>query len=507
MNRYNTIAIAFTLITILLSGWVSYDIYEGLAQLEDEYAYHWQAKLTAEADLKVSSPPEAHEFLIPFVVDYDGERFGKYPLGWPVVLSFGERLGFTRLVNPLLAGLAVWLTYRLGQKLLGDKVGLLAAGLTTISPLFLTYSGSILSHTWGLVLSLCFAISWLDITADISEKQDAFSQPPKIPGWLSVSTAGLSLGVLALSRPWTALGVAIPFGVHGIFMIWRGPNILRKKILLVGVITLLIGSIHFLWQFALTGNPLLNPYLLWWPYDKIGFGPGIGVAKGGHTLQQGWINTKNSLRMTWRDLWGLGRYSWMLPMIGLVASRRHPRVWLIASVFPSLVIIYLAYWVSGPRYFYEGLYSLTIPGAAGIAWIAGWMPEQEICLTRETRIREGAVIIGLVLMVFVGMFSYTPQRIQKIKDHYGFTQAALEPFRTPEAQEMDPALVIIHTASWRDYGVYLHLQNPYLTSPFIFTWALPKEDPSDAMISHFPTRRIYHYYPDQPGQFYSKHLP
>ncbi|MFN2153155.1 MAG: hypothetical protein ACK2T5_16235, partial [Anaerolineales bacterium] len=128
MSRTNWSALILALLAILLSAWVSLNIYEGLAQLEDEYAYQWQAQVTAQGDLKIPSPPKAKGFIIPFVIDYQGERFGKYPLGWPVVLSFGERLGLIRLVNPLLAGLAVWLTYRLGQKLLGVKVGLLAAG-------------------------------------------------------------------------------------------------------------------------------------------------------------------------------------------------------------------------------------------------------------------------------------------------------------------------------------------------------------------------------------------
>lgn len=497
MSRANTLAAVFTIIAILLSAWVSYGVAEGLAQLEDEYAYLWQARLTAQGDLKIPSPPEAGEFVIPFIIDHEGERFGKYPLGWPVLLSFGERFGLIRMVNPLLAGLAIWLTYRLGQKLLGDKVGLLAAGLTVISPLFLTYSGSILSHTWGLALSLSLTISWLDIN----------DQRAEIPGWLPTLVAGLSLGVLALSRPWTALGIAIPFGVHGIIQMWRGPNFIRKKIVTVGLITLLVGSLHFLWQYALLGDPLGNPYLLWWPYDKVGFGPGIGVAEGGHTLQRAWIHTKHSLDLVWQDLYGWGRYVWVLPLLGLWTARRYSKVWLVASVFPSLVLVYLAYWVSGPRYFYEGLYSLTILSAAGIVWLAGWMPEQVHISARQTRIRQGIVLTACVVLIVMGTIPYTPKRLSEIKNRYGFSQAALEPFRTPEAQELPPALVIIHAADWWDYGVYLHLQNPYLTSPFIFAWASPTGDPSTDLARHFPDRTIYHYYPDQPGEFYFSHLP
>ncbi len=498
MNRYDKLAVIFALLAILLAAWVSYGVAEGLAQLEDEFAYQWQAQVIAQGDLKIPSPPETGDFVFPFIIDHAGERFGKYPLGWPVVLSFGERFGLIRLVNPLLAGLAIWLTYRLGQKLLGDKVGLLAAGLTTISPFFLTYTGSILSHTWGLVLSLSLVVSWLDVTAD---------QRPKNLGWLPTLVAGLSLGVLVLSRPWTALGVAIPFGIHGIILMGRGPNLIRKKILMVGGITMLIASLHFLWQYALSGHPLDNPYLLWWPYDKVGFGPGIGLAEGGHTLQRAWLHTKHSLQLVWQDLYGWGRFVWVLLFIGLWAVRRRPRVWLVASVFPSLVLVYMAYWISGPRYFYEGLYSLTILSAAGIAWLAGWLPEQVHFSARLARMRGGIVLAVCAGLIVLGTIPYTPRRLHEIKDRYGFSQADLEPFDTPEAQELPPALVIIHAAAWWDYGVYLHLQDPYLTSPFIFVWASPTNDPSAALSPHFPDRSIYHYYPDQPGEFYTQSRP
>ena len=64
---------------------------------------------------------------MPFVIDYQGWRFGKYPLGFPVLLSFGERLGLQNWVNPLIAAWSLWLIYRLGKKLFGERTGLLAA--------------------------------------------------------------------------------------------------------------------------------------------------------------------------------------------------------------------------------------------------------------------------------------------------------------------------------------------------------------------------------------------
>jgi hypothetical protein len=62
-----------------------------------------------------------------------------------------------------LAGLGIWLTYRLGRRFFSPAVGLLAAGLTLSSPFFLLNSGSLLSHPLGMVLAAAFALAWLEL--------------------------------------------------------------------------------------------------------------------------------------------------------------------------------------------------------------------------------------------------------------------------------------------------------------------------------------------------------
>jgi hypothetical protein len=244
MSRPEKIALILSVIAFLATAWISINIFEGIPHLEDEYAYVWQAQVIARGKLSVPSPPEHKSFLVPFVVDYDGVRFGKYPIGWPVVLSFGERAGLRWLVNPLLAGLGVWLTFRLGSKVLGSTIGLLAAGLTTTSPFFLINSGVLLSHPWGLVLTLGLAVGWLDATNEQS----------RVPDWMPVLTAGLCLGTLAATRPFTALGAAIPFAVHGVMLIFSGSTLVRKKIAAIGMVVLLTGSLHFLCGGIMTGS-------------------------------------------------------------------------------------------------------------------------------------------------------------------------------------------------------------------------------------------------------------
>jgi 4-amino-4-deoxy-L-arabinose transferase-like glycosyltransferase len=405
-----------------------------------------------------------------------------------VVLSLGVIVGAHWLVNPLLAGLAVWLTFRLGQKLLGNRIGLLAAALTVVSPLFLTYTGSLLSHTFGLVLSLCFALAWLD-TVD---------EQNLTPGWLPTLSAGFSLGLLALSRPWTALGVAIPFGVDGLIRLWRGSASVRKQIIAIGLIAAAIASLHFLWQYALTGDALTNPYTLWWRYDRVGFGINHGPREMGHTLRQGWLNTRHSLILVGRDLFGWGQLGWLLPLLGLWKLRRRRKAWLLACVFPALVLVYIAYWVSGPRYFYEGLYSLTFLSAAGIAWLAGWFDSSKEKALLKPRLRQMLVLGLLGLGLILSAVSYTPARLNAIQERYGFHRDDLEAFQTTAFGAKTPALIFVHTEEWKEYGALLHLQDPQLTTPFIFYWASGGDDAHSRLADHFPDRCVYRYYPDNP---------
>ena len=183
MNNADRIALILSLVAILVTFMIADRVYENISHIEDEIAYVWQAQTIAQGHLTLPSPPNPKNFLVPFVVDHNGQRFGKYPLGWPVLLAIGIRLGIRQLVNPLLAGLGVWLTYRLGKKVFGETVGLLAAGLTLTSPFFLMNSGTLLSHPFGLVLSAAFALAWIDSFGDNAD-QTIFCLSTGNPIWL-----------------------------------------------------------------------------------------------------------------------------------------------------------------------------------------------------------------------------------------------------------------------------------------------------------------------------------
>jgi hypothetical protein len=249
----------------------------------------------------------------------------------------------------------------------------------------------------------------------------------------------------------------------------------------------------------LTGDALLNPYTLWWKYDRFGFGLGYGRWLDGHTLEHAWKNLEYSLRAspgTGGDILGWGNFWWVFLPFGLWALRKKLAAWLVAGIFPALLLVYLPYWIGswqyGPRYYYEGMLSITLLSAAGAAWLAGagW------------RIRK--LLAGLVVVLLMGnnLITYLPARLWKMHGMYNIERKMLEPFYTTDAEALAPALILVHTQDkWTEYGGLLELQNAQLTTPFIF--ALYRKD---ALLADyqaaFPDRGIYHYFTDKPFNFY-----
>ena len=196
MRKVEWIALFISLAGVAAAFLVAVMVFEAVPHVDDGMAYVWQANVVAHGQMTAPTPPEPKSMFVPFVVDANGHRSAKYPPGWPVVLALGVLLGLRTWVNPVLGGLAVWLTFRLGQKICNSLTGVLAALLTVTSPFFLIISGSLDSNAWSLVLSIIFVLDWLD-TFPLGTQPESTSKK-LIPAWLTVSLAGLSLGLLVL---------------------------------------------------------------------------------------------------------------------------------------------------------------------------------------------------------------------------------------------------------------------------------------------------------------------
>jgi hypothetical protein len=402
-------------------------------------------------------------------------------------------------VNPFLAGIAVWLIYRLGRKYFDVEVGVLSAVLMSTSPLFLIQASTFLSHIWSLVLTCGFVLFWLD----------AMKEEQKFGEWVKAPLAGLCLGLVGLTRPLTMAAVSVPFIIQGIILVLRGSKLQRRRIFLIGGIAALLVSLHLVWQMSITGDFFTNPYTLWWLYDKYGFGIDYGVKPGGHTLLQGFYNTKHSLRAGLSDLFGWGTLSWIFLPAGIIRARKSSLGFILVGLFISLVALYSAYWVGswllGPRYYFEGLPGLVLISTLGIHWLAGdsKTENEKIPNMGFGRYRK-PLVFGLVLiLIFVNAYFYLPQRLGSLQGLYGIERIKMKPFETVEAQEHTPALVIVHSESWMPYGNLLELESPWLDTPFIFAWSLDPYTDHQVTEMYRNQRTIIHYYPEkEPWKLY-----
>ncbi len=91
---------------------------------------------------------------------------------------------------------------------------------------------------------------------------------------------------------------------------------------------------------------------------------------------------------------------------------------------------------------------------------------------------------------------------------YGIERSDLAVFTSPEAEELTPALVIVHSDLWMPYGSLLELESPALDSPFIFAWSIGPRTDQELVEKYSETRLIFHYYPEQePGKLHPFPVP
>jgi 4-amino-4-deoxy-L-arabinose transferase-like glycosyltransferase len=463
------VCVAAFVVTALVSTFA----FERLPHLEDEVAYLFQAKTVALGRLTVPSPGQPDSFWTPFVLDHQGQRFGKYPPGWPVVLALGVRAGVAWLVNPLLAAIALYLVYRLGRTLYDGRVGLLAAALGLTSPLFLVLSGSFLSHLITMVWLLLFSL-WFIWTARGKSR------------WYALG-AGVVLGLVFLTRSLTAVAYALPFAIYSLVQILRRRQDHWSSYVIVALGGALVAALLPVYQWAVTGDPWLNPYVLWWPYDRIGFGPSIGAMPGGHSPFYAWINLKQDLSRAATDVLGWPGLSWLPLLLGLALRPRRARDWALLAPFFCLVVAYLFYWIGsparlwGPRYYFEGFAGLWLLASVGLVKVWEWAKDRQSWL-------RPALVAAVVLLVTVGLVSNLPSRMAEANGFYGINRAQFEPM-----EELNPhnALVIVYAERWLEYGALLSSMSPFLDDDIVYARGSGPEDDA-AVIADFAGRDVYY---------------
>jgi 4-amino-4-deoxy-L-arabinose transferase-like glycosyltransferase len=376
--------------------------------------------------------------------------------------------------------------YLLGRDLFDRPTAALACLLMAVSPMFLVLSGSLMPHALTLALGLVFMLSYRRVERALPHALDW-----RTAGWAAL--AGAALGWVAITRPLTVVSLTLPFIGLALWRL-RGSLSIRTlaPFVLLAAAALAVSALYPAYVWALTGDPTTNLYTLWWPYDKIGFGPGISPSNG-HTLEQAVVNARADLGLWSSDLFGWSSISWIFLLPGIVARLRSAWGWTLLALFPSFVAVHLAYWVGsqvyGTRYYYEALPGLALLTAAGMRWLVG--------LRLSGRWRQAALATLVAVLLAVNGVLYLPGRMRALRGLNTITGAPL--VRLAEIQERD-VLVVAHAERWWEYGALLAQTSPWLDGPLVVARdILPSA--TETAITAYPDRQLLYFYR---GQFYEE---
>ena len=189
---------------------------------------------------------------------------------------------------------------------------------------------------------------------------------------------GACLGFAFITRPFAGLSVGLAIGLFLLVQVLK--RRLTGQVLFWG--TLGGGAIAILlplYYWAIGGSPTFNPYLLVWPYDRIGFGPDVGPH--GYTLYDAiFVNTRLKLTTLSIGLFGWPGYlNLMFLPIAFIAKRANRWDWLLLGIIIAVMGMHIFYWAFGgadgglPRYYYDALPAFLLLTARGVQIPGQWL--------------------------------------------------------------------------------------------------------------------------------------
>jgi dolichyl-phosphate-mannose-protein mannosyltransferase len=441
-------------LALLASLAVSRLVLHGAAVTDDEHTYRFIAQTLRTGSLTAPSPrTDLPFFREQFVVLTPEVRYGKYPVGFPLLLALGQALGMEAWVVPALTGVVVVLVYVVGRTLFGARVALAASALTAASPQIVLTGGTLLSQPasaaclLGAVAALvCAERAWRDTGAAARAPlavagallgAGAFVRP--LPGVLFVAAAGLHLLWQRGLRPWRGtLATALAFGV---------PAAALTSLLLVQ-------------NAAQSGDVLTSGYQT---FHGTGAGSaGLLPLVGGHLADLAMSVAAGLLRLV---VWAFG---WpFAPLLALLAWRadRAGLLWVLLAADLAYRVISPKAGVSptGPVYLYEAVPLLALLAAAGAARLARDAPGR---LKPATLLLAGAIVsVSMFLpgrladLALMGMAQRTPFLLLERKGvrRALVFQSAVVPWQTGLSWAYYPP----HNApSLDDDVLFLHVDGP-----------------------------------------------
>ena len=458
-------------ITFIITNICSYFIFGHVPHVQDNIDQVFHAKIFLKGHLIVPSHPYKEFFDFTHNVN-NGKWYSEYPPGHTFILMLGLLVGAPWIINPLLGSLSIVLFYLIGKELYNEKTGRLATLLGILSPFIIFMSSEFFSHATTLFFIALFALFFVK-TVD-NHKPFKFYYP---------LVAGVSMGACLNARPYTAVGVAIPYVIYTIYLLVRYPRkyLLHFAIMLVSFA--LLAGVLFGFNYLTNGNPFLFAYEVLHGKQH---NPGFGHSAWGppHTPLKGLIQDLNDLNAINKYL-----FEWCIPstifvLLYFMKKRNKWDYLLISSVF-SLPFVYFFYWYQGwclgPRFAYESTLPLILLTARGILHIPEIM--QEKFNSKNPEIQRLYVNLTVIFCVIIAMSVNVPVLVKHYSASYWGVNTDVQ--RAVKREKISNAVVFVGSY----YGSVLAENSPLLDSEIIYVRDLGAKNKQ--MMEYYPDRRYY----------------
>jgi hypothetical protein len=233
-----------------------------------------------------------------------------------------------------------------------------------------------------------------------------------------------------------------------------------------------------------TGDPFLSPYVLFWPYDRLGFGPGTGPMPNGNSVWLGLSGAFAAIGHLANHLSGWPTMSLTFVVLLFLFRPRHKWDLFLIATAASLIFAYVLYWTSGdvfgPRYAYEIASVLYVLSAAGIVRVGHWMQ-------RRGMLWLLCIVLGGLLLIDLSI--YLPWQF---REYYGLYGITARPRDILQNANLNNALVIVHEErGWWDYAVAFSMNEPTLDGSVVY--ANDCAPYTDQLIAQYPGREVFYF--------------
>ena len=458
------IALFLALCAVCMCVGINLAAFRGQVMIQDDTNYLFQAKIFSHARLWADPPPDGTEdfFRFPYMVISEGKWFSSFFPGQSLALLGGVLIGGPFVVNPILTGILLWLTYWAGGRMFDRTGGLFAAALMVVSPWVLLQGASFMSHVTAAVFSTV-AATWI-LTAEGSRR------------WSFLGT-GAALGFLLLTRPFSAALLATYGLIWALWLWWRRQRTVRdiaSQILLATLGFTPFALVLLFYDRALTGHLLVTPHHVALRNEHLGIGMHSlrSLEVNGFSLSQYLFGIPglSLLPLGVYAVWHRDRWFW--PLIGLLG---------VFALGYSLYPYHGAY--LGPRFYYDIAPFLFIASARGLVGISRGLAHFLGARRGVHSVASWCAIQGVVALIgFLHPYLLQTYRLATYLEIEGLVHEAVQP----------SAVVFITDPASDSYVSYLagfRLNRADLDGPVLYARDLGGRN--STLVRAFPERRFY----------------